>query len=94
MKQCVVITVLGKIQGVGYREFVQKHAQSLEIEGIVQNSDDKNMVIIKACGQADNLDRFIGLLYKGTDASKIDEVKVEPLLQEKHFREVFRIIGD
>lgn len=94
MKQCVAITVSGKVQEVGYRAYVQKHAQNLEIEGIVQNAEEKNKVIIKACGQADKLDKFIDLLYKGTPASRIDDIQVEPLLQEKSFREVFRIIGD
>lgn len=94
MKQCVVITVSGKVQEVGYRKLVQKHAQTLDIEGIIQNAEDKHTVLIKACGQADKLDTFIGLLYKGTPTSLVEKVFVEPLLQEKSFREVFRIIGD
>ncbi len=94
MKQCVVITVSGKVQEVGYRKYVQKHAQQLELEGIVQNCEDKNKVLIKACGQAEKLDSFIDLLYKGTPASRVDDIAVEPLLQEKSFREVFRIIGE
>ncbi len=94
MKQCVVITVSGKVQDVGYRKYVQTQAQQLELEGIVQNCEDKNKVLIKACGQSVKLDSFIDLLYKGTKTSRVDEITVEPLLQEKSFREVFRIIGD
>lgn len=94
MKQCVIITVSGKIQGVGYRKYVQDHAQKLDIEGIVQNCEEENKVLIKACGQSTQLDSFIDLLYKGTKTSRIDDITVEPLLQEKNFREVFRIIGD
>ena len=94
MKQCVIITIQGKVQGVGYRKYAQKYAQQFSIEGIVQNCEDKNKVIIKACGQSADLDSFIDLLYKGTPTSRVDEILVEPLLQEKNFREVFRIIGD
>ena len=94
MKQCVIISIVGKVQGVGYRKYVQKQAQSLNIEGIVQNCTETNMVQVKACGQATDLDNFIGLLYKGPSLSKIESVTVEPLMQEKNFREVFRVIGD
>lgn len=94
MKQCVVIMVSGKVQDVGYRKYVQTQAQKLDIEGIVQNAEEKNKVMIKACGQADKLDSFIDLLYKGTPASHVEDIAVEPLLPDKNFRAVFRIIGE
>lgn len=94
MKQCVVIMVVGKIQNVGYRKYVQTHAKNLNIEGTVQNCEEKNKVQIKACGESEELDAFIDCLYKGTATSKIEEITVEPLYNEKNFREVFRIIGD
>ncbi len=94
MKQCVKIKVSGKVQGVGYREFVKKHAQKLSIEGATQNSDDKKCVLIQACGLSENLDKLIDSLYKGTPKSKIEDIHVEPLINKKNFREVFRILGE
>ena len=94
MKQCVKITVSGKVQGVSYRKFVQKNAHTLEIEGTVQNIEDDQSVVIQACGPSNKLDEFIDLLYTGTSDSKIQDVIVEPLVSEKNFRGVFRIIGD
>lgn len=94
MKKALKIKVSGKLQGVGYRAFVQKQAQSLGIEGTVQNTDDGQGVVIHVAGQADKLDNLIDLLYKGTSSSKISNLAVEPMISEKDFRGVFRIIGD
>ncbi|MFH0898435.1 MAG: acylphosphatase [bacterium] len=91
MKQNVKIKIIGKIHDVGYREFVQKQAQRLHIEGTIQNLSDESIIIL-ASGQADHLDQFIDLLYKGPTKSKIQDVQVEPLLTEKSFRGVFRIL--
>ena len=93
MKRCLKIQVSGKVQGVGYRAFAQKHAQSLSIEGTIQNAEDGS-VVIYASGQGPNLDKFIDALYQGTSACKVKELIAEPLLHEKDFRGVFRIIGD
>ena len=86
MKQCVKIKVTGKVQGVSYRKFIQKHAQRLEIEGTIQNLDDEQSISIHACGPSDQLDELIDLLYTGTQDSKVQDVIVEPLISEKNFR--------
>jgi len=91
MKQCVKIHVMGKVQGVGYRSYVQKYAQKLAIEGFVQNLDD-GAVTILACGTSDKLDQFIDEVYKGSASTKVQDVAVEPVMQIKDFRGVFRII--
>jgi len=92
MRQCLKIVVSGKVQGVGYRKFVQKEASRLNVEGVVQNSDD-GVVQILVCGFSSSLDDFIDCLYKGTKGSKVENLSVEPLNQIKDFRGVFRIIG-
>ncbi len=93
MKQTLKITVRGKIQGIGYRDFVQKSAQKLGIEGTVQNNDD-GTVTICAGSAADALDSFIDQLYKGPKESKVEEVSAEPLIGGKNFRGVFRVLGE
>lgn len=92
MKRCIKITISGKVQNVSYRAFAQKKAQALGIEGTVQNADSEN-VIIYASGPAEQLDTFIDHLYEGTQDSQIKELTVEPFINEKDFRGVFRIIG-
>jgi acylphosphatase len=91
MRRCLKIKVIGKVQGVFYRDFVQKSASTLGIEGTVQN--EENSVLIFACGDAERLDSLIDELYKGSPKSKVENVLVEPLQQLKDFRGVFRIIG-
>ena len=92
MKQCLKIIIIGKVQDVGYRDFVQKQAQMLDMEGIAQNEEDGSVQIL-ACGDADKLDSLIDVLYKGTSKSRVDSVSAEPLNSKKDFRGVFRIIG-
>jgi acylphosphatase len=93
MRRCLKIKVIGKVQGVFYRDFAQKSAAKLQIEGTAQNSIEATSVIILACGSAEKLDAFIDELYKGSPKSKVENIVVEPLQQIKDFRGVFRIIG-
>jgi acylphosphatase len=94
MKRCIKINVHGKVQGVSYREFVQKKAFKLNIEGTIQNLEDKKSVLILACGLSVNLEKFIDYLYEGSPKSDVEDVQEEPLFHEKNFRGVFRIIGE
>ena len=91
MRKCLMIKVTGTFQANTYKAYIQKHANSLGIEGTIQN--DNNGITIYACGLSDKLDRLIDLLYKGTDKSKLKNVVEEPFISEKDFRGVFRIIG-
>lgn len=93
VKQCIKIRVQGKVQDSSYRTFTQKHAQKLGIEGTIQNGENGS-VVIYASGSSDHLDKLIDYLYKGTAQSQIDDLTVEPLVSEKNFRGVFRIIGE
>ena len=91
-KKCIRITVYGKVQGVGYREFVQKHASTEKIEGSIQNSEDGSVLVI-AAGSPDNLDNLIDYIYQGSPKSSVEEVAIEIATGAKDFRGVFRVIG-
>lgn len=93
MKKSLKITVLGKVQGVGYREFVQKQAQKMNIVGTVQNNPNGE-VIIYATGSAESLESLIDVLYQGSSKALVKDVIAESLASEKDFRGVFRVIGD
>lgn len=69
------IIVSGKVQGVGYRMFVRKHALSLEISGFAQNKPDQT-VLIEACGQPEDLDDLVKFCQKGPRFAKVENVKV------------------
>lgn len=93
MKRCLKIIVKGKVQGVGYRDFVQKHAEKLMVEGTIQNIADAS-VLIYAAGDATKLEDFIDVLYVGPSRAKVSEILVEPIPHERDFRKVFRVIGE
>ncbi len=92
MKRCVKITITGTVQNDAYKNFAQKKAQDLNIEGTVQNAESGS-IILYLCGLAESLDMFIDHLYEGTSGIDIKDLVVEPFINEKNFRGVFRIIG-
>ena len=52
MRRCVKITIKGTVQGVGYRHFIQKHAEKLSLEGSIQNEED-GTVLACVCGPSE-----------------------------------------
>lgn len=56
--------VRGRVQGVGYRYFVERAASSLGIAGYVRNLDD-GRVEVYAVGLPEQLSELAGLLWKG-----------------------------
>jgi acylphosphatase len=93
VKQCLKIRIFGTVQGVGYREFIKKKASKLKVEGTIQNEHDKSVTVF-VCGLSEDLDKIIDALYQGIPQSKVEDIKVEPLINKKDFRGVFRIIGN
>jgi acylphosphatase len=91
MRKCLIITVCGKVQSDTFKQFIQKNAMALGVEGTVQ--DDNDGLILYTCGISDKLDRFIDILYKGSEKFKLKDIVIEPFITEKNFRGVFRIIG-
>jgi len=67
--------VRGRVQGVGYRYFAQRAAESLGLAGYVRNLDD-GRVEVYAVGPKNELSEFAGLLYRGprwADVRGVDE---------------------
>ncbi len=91
-KQCLKITVSGNVQSVGYRAYVKQQAEKLAIEGTAQNAEG-GVVIIFACSNTETLDSFIDVLYEGPQDASVSNVVAEPLVVQKEFRGVFRVIG-
>ena len=51
---CVDLIISGKVQGVGYRNFIKKKAESLGIVGYVKNKNDGS-VFIKVQGEKNDI---------------------------------------
>lgn len=72
--------VRGRVQGVGYRNFAQHAASSLELTGWTRNLDDGRVEVF-AQGPIDKLTEFEGLLWKGPRFSEVrgvDSSKAAP----------------
>jgi len=68
--------VYGLVQGVNYRYFVQRNAESLGIIGYVRNLDDGRVEVV-AEGDKDKLAQLIAKLEMGPRAARVERVDVE-----------------
>jgi len=67
--------VSGKVQNVGFRRFVQKTAQKLNLTGWVRNLDDGKVELV-GVGPKQKIDFFVDTVKKGTILSRIDSVLI------------------
>jgi acylphosphatase len=75
--------VRGRVQGVGFRWFVEKAAADLDLTGYVRNLDD-GRVEVYAVGPLDKLSELAGLLWKGPRWSDVRGVDEQEAAVEKH----------
>ena len=62
--------VRGRVQGVGFRYFVERAANSLQLCGHVRNLDDGS-VEVYAIGRTEQLNDLAGLLWKGPRTAEV-----------------------
>ena len=67
------VLISGRVQGVGFRYFVQHHAWDLALDGFVRNVGDGS-VEVEAAGHPDDLDRLEALLRKGPRGGHVEHV--------------------
>ncbi|MDZ7606315.1 MAG: acylphosphatase [Cyclobacteriaceae bacterium] len=72
------IEVTGRVQGVGYRAFVLRVAESMEITGFAKNQYDGS-VLIEAEGSVDKLQLFIDRCKAGPGWAHVSGVQVNEL---------------
>ena len=78
----VYCIVSGKVQAVGYRDFVVRFAKEYEITGFVRNKKEGTVEIL-AQGMPDRLKEFVELLNQGSGLAKVDSVGAEWRTPEK-----------
>lgn len=81
MEVCIKAVVSGKVQGVFFRDTTVKKAHQWQLTGWVKNTSDGNVELI-ACGEQENIKKFIEWLWQGSAASKVDNVHWEEILWE------------
>lgn len=76
MKQSVILTIHGRVQGVGFRYFVIQKAESLQISGFVKNQTDGS-VYVEAEGEAEQLELFVYFCQQGPTFARVEKVDVQ-----------------
>jgi acylphosphatase len=69
--------VRGRVQGVGFREYVETRARVLRLTGYVRNLPDRRSVEVVAEGPRERLTQLIEHLHDGPRMSRVDAVDVE-----------------
>ena len=69
------LVVSGRVQGVGYRAFVEDEAAALRIDGWVRNRRDGTVEAVVA-GPAAAVDAMIAACRKGPFAARVDNVEI------------------
>jgi acylphosphatase len=69
--------VSGRVQGVGFREFVRYEASTRGLAGYVRNSDDGQAVEVVAEGNDAALDGLVEALHRGPRFARVENVAVE-----------------
>jgi acylphosphatase len=67
--------VEGRVQGVGFRYFVEEQAMMLELKGWVRNRWDGSVEVV-AEGERQTLEKLLAALRRGPRASAVTEVQV------------------
>ncbi|HVP44413.1 MAG TPA: acylphosphatase [Terriglobales bacterium] len=83
--------VRGRVQGVGFRWFVEREAHLLGVAGVVRNQADGSVEVV-AQGTPEQLAGLHGRLREGPRAARVDAVDVSPAEVQPGL-ESFRIEG-
>lgn len=69
-------TVEGRVQGVGFRAFVEQKANEFGLTGWVRNRWDESVEVV-AEGERPDLERLLAALRRGPRAAYVSEVKTD-----------------
>ncbi len=85
----VRLKVLGKVQGVFFRQSTKEQASLLQISGWVRNEADGG-VLIEAQGSEEQLAKLIDWSRNGPPSAQVDKIEVE-WLEIKTQENLFKI---
>jgi len=75
-QQSAHILITGRVQGVGFRYFTKRRAETLNLKGIVRNLF-KGEVEVLVEGPREVLEQFIVVLQEGPPGSAVRECRVD-----------------
>ncbi len=71
------LTIRGRVQGVGYRAWVEHRARGHGLEGWVRNRQDGSVEVVLAGPDKEVVD-FIDRCRRGPSTARVDAVEDEP----------------
>jgi acylphosphatase len=71
------LTIRGRVQGVGYRAWVEHRARAHDLEGWVRNRRDGSVEALFA-GPADLVSEMVAVCRRGPSSARVDDVQDEP----------------
>ena len=71
------VTIRGRVQGVGYRYWVEQQARSLGLEGWVRNRRNGSVEALFS-GAADVVSDMVALSRRGPSSARVDAIQEEP----------------
>ena len=74
-KRTVRLRIEGRVQGVGYRMFVERAAAALGLDGWVRNRRDGGVEAVVA-GTSTAIDEIIARCKIGPSAARVDRVEI------------------
>ena len=74
--------VEGRVQGVGFRWFVQREAAEIGLRGWVRNTTDGHVEAV-AAGSPEQIEDIENALRKGSRGSRVDRIRIHNLHEEE-----------
>jgi acylphosphatase len=76
-QRAVHLSIRGRVQGVGFRAFVEDEATLRSLRGWVRNRRDGSVEAV-AVGPSEDVDALVQALRRGPRTARVDAVDVEP----------------
>ena len=88
--KAIRVRVTGRVQGVGFRDWVRRQADELGLKGWVRNEPGGSVAGL-IVGPEDKVAEMIQRLWKGPRLASVSDVKIEPAVTDE-MPDDFRIV--
>jgi acylphosphatase len=82
--------VSGRVQGVGYRDFVDTYAKEYDLSGWIQNRTDGKVEMVLQ-GAPENLRACIEVLNEGSVLAHVEDISINWRTPQKQF-DTFKVL--
>jgi acylphosphatase len=72
------LTITGRVQGVGYRDWVLSHGRLLGLTGWVRNRSDGSVEAL-IVGEESAVGRMIDACRRGPPAAQVEDIDIDPV---------------